>query len=115
MLYFMFALSLALNWHLCRTFGPDWHAAKAQGGFTRVLAWCGAISATTGFSCAIGYTIGAVLQATGHWPAATAAAQLPRMLAALPVGALLGGALLTAILIRHYAGTPPQPTTMPAA
>jgi len=61
-------INLGIAWWNCYAVGSTWPETKAAGGFTRVLAWCGAIQSAVGFSMAIGAVELCILKATGHLP-----------------------------------------------
>lgn len=95
MLLLLLAVNFGISWLNCYTLGGIWAESKAIGGFSRVLAWCGATQAAIGFSSVIGVVVGFVLHSMGYLPAkaATGAASLWYLLIIIP--ALGTGLLLT--------------------
>lgn len=80
------ALNLLISWWNCRVVGSIWHEAKATGGFMRVLAWCGAVQSTVGFSGALIVVAVVLSMVLGYLPKeyAQAAASLWYLLVIIP-------------------------------
>jgi hypothetical protein len=95
MIVLILALNFGISWLNCYVLGGIWVESRALGGFSRVLAWCGATQAAIGFSSVIGVVIGFVLQASGHLPpkVATGAVSLWYLLIIVP--AIGTGLILT--------------------
>jgi hypothetical protein len=68
MLFLLLALNLGISWLNCYVLGGIWAESRALGGFSRVLAWCGAVQSAIGFSSVIGAVVGYALFVTGHLP-----------------------------------------------
>ena len=82
----LLAINFGVSWFNCYAVGGMWAESKAIGGWTRLLAWCGAIQAAIGFSSVIGFAVGFALHATGHLPpnVAKGAASLWYLLVIIP-------------------------------
>ncbi|RKP44750.1 hypothetical protein [Pararobbsia silviterrae] len=95
MIVFLLALNFGISWLNCWVVGGIWAESRALGGFSRVLAWCGATQAAIGFSSVIGFVLGYVLFASGHMPPKVAhgAAALWYLLVIIP--ALGTGLIIT--------------------
>jgi hypothetical protein len=95
MLFVLLAVNLGISWLNCYVLGGMWAESRALGGFSRVLAWCGATQSAIGFSSVIGVAVGFVLHSMGYLPAkvATGAASLWYLLIIIP--ALGTGLVLT--------------------
>ncbi|WP_175787508.1 hypothetical protein [Burkholderia anthina] len=96
MIFLFLALNLAVSWLNCYMLGGIWAESKAVGGFSRVLAWCGAVQSAVGFSSVIGAVMGYALFVTGHLPpkVAAGAVSLWYLLVIIPV---IGTGLLITI------------------
>lgn len=68
MLLLMLALNFAVSWVNCWSVGRAWNEAKAAGGWSRLLTWCGAIQAAIGFSSVVGFLVGGALHLAGKLP-----------------------------------------------
>jgi hypothetical protein len=79
-------LNLGISWLNCYVLGGIWAESRALGGFSRVLAWCGAVQSAIGFSSVIGAAVGYALFVTGHLPpkVAVGAASLWYLLIIIP-------------------------------
>lgn len=86
MLFLLLALNLGISWLNCYVLGGIWAESRALGGFSRVLAWCGAVQSAIGFSSVIGAAVGYALFVTGHLPpkVAVGAASLWYLLIIIP-------------------------------
>lgn len=95
MIFLLLALNFIVSWLNCYVLGGMWAESRALGGFSRVLAWCGATQAAIGFSSVIGAVVGYGLFVTGHLPGKVAlgAASLWYLLIIIP--ALGTGLILT--------------------
>lgn len=82
----LMALNLLISWWNCRVVGSIWHETKATGGFMRVLAWCGAVQSTVGFSAVLLVVMIAGAFAFGYLPMeyAKAAASLWYLMVVVP-------------------------------
>ena len=62
----LLALNAFISWLNCRTVGSIWVESRILGGFSRVLAWCGAVQAAVGFSSVVLF-FGILVGVGGHW------------------------------------------------
>jgi hypothetical protein len=83
----LLCVNFGISWFNCWSLGGMWAESKALGGFSRLLAWCGAIQAAVGFSSVFGAIVGFILFKMGYLPhkAANAAISLWYLLIIIPV------------------------------
>lgn len=64
----LLALNAFISWWNCKVVGGIWIESKKAGGFMRVLAWCGAVQATVGFSSVLIFGLAFGAYAFGYLP-----------------------------------------------
>lgn len=86
MIFLILLLNFGISWLNCWALGGMWAESKAIGGFTRFLAWCGAIQSAIGFSSVVMFVLGWIVHATGYLPepALKAALQLWYVMVIIP-------------------------------